>query len=74
MLRDNPENRTDLHLYYKKVKICSRCKKEFGCDSLKNSNFCPACYKGKGEGWSIKKWHRKKDRKPMEYPAEESDE
>lgn len=35
--------REKLHKYYKEVKTCALCKKEFGTDREKFTNICHSC-------------------------------
>lgn len=37
------ENYTNLRKYFKVVKTCSACKKEYGCDIKKDNGLCPKC-------------------------------
>lgn len=48
---------SDLHKYYKYVRLCNRCNQEYGSDQKEEEymNVCPKCYQGRGRysksGW-----------------------
>jgi len=58
-------HRTNLKEYYKFVRTCSHCKKQYGSDFKKEEylNICSKCYQGRGNyaqtGWR-NKWQRLK--------------
>lgn len=42
-MKENPESRTNLKEYYKKVLICNLCRKNFGSNEDKKHITCPVC-------------------------------